>query len=444
MNTLKLNDQEIHSLTELREKADLTKLTPVFLDGTLEEWLSACYYEREADAVSRLEHVLSPAVEQKMCLILGIKQSMQGYMTPEQKAVYNQKCTAVRRYSTDESLLNHVLETATNQAELAELLDSGCKTIYLCEGPFSVPIRKSGVHYIGIGSPVMEAPFTEEQYRRAGITFAHISLPQDSDQEVSAIAESAAEAHGYDGFEEKHTRLASAFHFGMKCQRLSHYCHIDADMTPAGEFYKSKRAAEKAAHTVIENAYAQANSYFDTERIGCIAPGLAAEYAQVLTNGAMKLAERLKPFCANEESRRIRLANLLGYIIQADRNLTKAFEKELDANADYYRMYEKSYFLERVEIEKNDYNLDLFDSDLMNGLARLIHDDSEYTVENLYETVSELEEDVNKHADAFYGCAYQEYKDYCKEIEKIAEEIGKDLSDDDLIKLGIWSAGESA
>ena len=91
-----------------------------------------------------------------------------------------------------------------------------------------------------------------------------------------------------------------------------------------------------------------------------------------------------------------------------------------------------------------DYNLDLFDSDLMNGLARLIHDDSEYTVENLYETVSELEEDVNKHADAFYGCAYQEYKDYCKEIEKIAEEIGKDLSDDDLIKLGIWSAGESA
>ena len=94
-------------------------------------------------------------------------------------------------------------------------------------------------------------------------------------------------------------------------------------------------------------------------------------------------------------------------------------------------MYEKRYFLEQLEIGKNDYNIDLFDSDLMNGLARLIHDDSDYTVENLFEVVSELEEDVNKHADTFYGVAYRAYQSYCGEIEKIAEEIGRDLSDDE-------------
>ena len=122
---------------------------------------------------------------------------------------------------------------------------------------------------------------------------------------------------------------------------------------------------------------------------------------------------------------------------QAERELLHRFEQELSDSSDFYLMYKKSYFLKQVEIEKNDYNLDLFESDILNGLARLLHDDSEYTVENLIEIVSELEDDVNKHADTFFGCAYQEYKNYCREAEKIAEEIGKDLSDDDLVKLGV-------
>lgn len=70
-------------------------------------------------------------------------------------------------------------------------------------------------------------------------------------------------------------------------------------------------------------------------------------------------------------------------------------------------------------------------------MSRLIHDDSDYTIGNLFETISELEHDLNKRADTFFGCAYQEYKNFCSEAEKIAEEIGKDLSDDDLVKLGI-------
>jgi hypothetical protein len=48
-----------------------------------------------------------------------------------------------------------------------------------------------------------------------------------------------------------------------------------------------------------------------------------------------------------------------------------------------------------------------------------------------------LEEDVNQHADTFFGAAYQIFREYCGEIENIAEEIGKNLSDDDLVKLGL-------
>ena len=40
MNTLKLNDREIHSLSELREDVDITQLMAAFLNESLEKWLS--------------------------------------------------------------------------------------------------------------------------------------------------------------------------------------------------------------------------------------------------------------------------------------------------------------------------------------------------------------------------------------------------------------------
>ena len=74
MKTLRLGEKDICSLAELRKSEDFTQLTSAFLDGSLEEWLADCYYEREADAVSRLDHVLSPTIEQKLYLILKIEQ----------------------------------------------------------------------------------------------------------------------------------------------------------------------------------------------------------------------------------------------------------------------------------------------------------------------------------------------------------------------------------
>ena len=72
--------------------------------------------------------------------------------------------------------------------------------------------------------------------------------------------------------------------------------------------------------------------------------------------------------------------------------------------------------MEQIEIEKHDFNLDLFDRNILNGLARMIHDGSENTLEKLYETIGDPEDDLNKHANTFFGGVYQEYKGYCREI----------------------------
>lgn len=438
MKHLTMKGMEIHSLPELRSNFDLTQATAAFLDGTLVEWLEHCYYEREAGAVEALEHTLSPAVEKKLCEILGVDYMEHGNLTTEQRESCEKKLALLRQYTQAPDVLSHALETATNQIELAELLNGGITTVYLCAGPFAVPIRKSGIHYIGIGNPQMETPFTQEQYRRAGITFEGVTLPETVDETCRSIAEQAATDNGYDDFAEKHNRLASLFHNAMKSNQVTEFLSLDYDTCDvSGELYSSRSAAEQAAHQVVNQAYDQANNYFIPGKSGCLAETISKRYSVRLRSGVEKIVERLKPYCGQTAHLGEQLKLLEDQVIHAEQKLRKLFEQELSDSSDYYRMYQRSYFLDNIEIETFDFNVDLFDNDLLNSLAHLILDETEYTVEKLAETVMELEEDVKKHANTFFSCAYREYRSYCKEIEKIAEEIGKDLSSDDLIKLGI-------
>ena len=431
MTTLQIHNTEIRTLDDLRSHFDLPQVTAAFLDGSLEAWLSACYYEREAEAIRDLPHDLTPAVERQLAAILGVELPL----TPEEQAQRERKRAAIRRH--DESLVFHAAETATDQQELVELLEDGLTTIYLCEGRVSVPIRRSGIHYIGIGSPHMEAPFTEEQYRRAGITFEGIVLPTQIDQSAQSIAEEAAAANGYDDFAETHCPLAVKVHDSIKVNRIwySQLLHTNTDDAGITAF-PSRWAAEKVAKKVVEKAYRESNSFFQTDHTACLAPPLAAEYAERLQRGLEELPARL---CALTGDKRELAEKLIGLVNKAPEALRERFEQELRENTDFYGMYEESYFIERVTIEKNDYSMDMFDSDFLNGLARLIQNETDYNIDvwSLFEIIREMEEDVNKHADAFYSSAYYIYRGYCREIENLAEEIGKDLSGEDLTKLGL-------
>lgn len=91
--------------------------------------------------------------------------------SPEQAADMLRRREQLAAHTGDPDILAHAAEAALDQADLAALLDHQLKTIWLCGGPFSIPIRKRGVRYIGVGTPSVEGPFTEERYRKAGITF---------------------------------------------------------------------------------------------------------------------------------------------------------------------------------------------------------------------------------------------------------------------------------
>ena len=164
---------------------------------------------------------------------------------------------------------------------------------------------------------------------------------------------------------------------------------------------------------------------------------LAERYGERIQKGAERFVSLLEPLSGRSPYWKERIAALDRKVDRAQEELQKQFERELWDSSDYYQMYQRSYFLEQIDIEDHDYNIDLFENDLLNGLCRLIHDETEYSVEGLFDAVSELEEDVRKHADTFFGCAYQLYQKYCGEMEEIAEEMGRELTDDDLVKLGI-------
>ena len=437
MDTLRINGKEIQSLRDLQENFNLEEVVTVFLDCTLEHWLSDCFYDEQAELICGLDHSDGFEIRMDLCRILGIDYVASGFLTDEQQADYERKCHMIQQHSGDPELLKHVFETATNQAELAEYLRGGKRRIYLCGSSFQIPIRVNNIHYIGIGFPKMEAAFTEEQYRRAGITFEGIELPTVVSEETISIAEQAAAANGYDNFADSHNPLSCKLHFAMKAQQLSKYLWLSWDSSVDGEFYRSKSVAENAVQREIDSVYDRANDYFTPGSQTCASAELAERYAVFISEGCGGIVEKLAPWCGGDATLEGALTELEELIRLAKDNLRKRFDQELYESSDYYRMYKRSYFHDQIRIESHDYNVDMFESELLNGIARLLHDETEYEIQNMHEVIVELQEDVNSHANTFFSRAYDAFCGYCGEIETIAEKIGACLSEEALEKLGL-------
>lgn len=437
MEKLAIGDRNIRSLEELREHFCLGQVVSAFLDGSLERWLLDCFYEKQAELVAELHHADRFEVKMELCRILGVDYVAAGFLTKAQQADYERKCRLIGQYSDDPELLQHTFDTATNQSELAEYLHDGKRRIYLCGASFHVPITVSNVHYIGIGSPKMEAAFTEEQYRRAGITFEGIDLPTTISEETIFIAEQAAEANGYDNFADNHDPLSSKLHFAMKGRQLSKYLRLSWDASVEGEFYSSKSAAENAVLKEIDSVYDQANNFFTPDSQTCTAGELAEQYAGFIMKGCGEIVEQLATWCSREDALKEAFAELKNLIYFSKDNLCRQFNQELHESADYYQMYRRSYFHGRVRIESWDHNVDMFESDFLNGLARLLHDKTEYEIQNMHEIMVELQEDVNSHANTYFSRVYELFRGYCGKIEAVAETIGTALSKETLDKLEI-------
>lgn len=290
---------------------------------------------------------------------------------------------------------------------------------------------------IGIDHPRMEAPFTEEQYRRAGITFEGIDLPEESDKETTFVAKIAARKAGYDDFGESHTPLAIVVHEGIKAKIIRHFYLSNTGLDICDKEYKSKFTAQQAARTQINKAYNEAGALFDPSGSKCIVSEFAEAYANRIHSGMDQLLERLAPRCTAKRQKEL-LLQLAELTEKAEKSLKELFFTELRESADYYKLYQRQYFCNRVAVEQE--GPDVFVSDFMNGVARVFASIYTVSASDFCECMAELQEDVDSRVNAFADAVHQSYKEYCEKIEEIAEELGKDFSKEDLERFGLIEA----
>ena len=198
-----VNGKEIHSLDELRENFDTEEILKSLNDGSLKDFLTSHYYEREANAIAGLT-LESKDCLKKICTAIKVDYLKQDFvMTPEVEA----RLEAIKQFTTDERILQNFSQIALNQEELATLLNNGEKTIYLCHNKFSIPLSQSNITYIGIDNPTIENAFTAEQYKKAGIVIKNINLPSNVSKEMSEYALNVAKQNGYDQFQHDSSLL---------------------------------------------------------------------------------------------------------------------------------------------------------------------------------------------------------------------------------------------
>lgn len=416
---LVLSGKSIHSLDELKQNFDAQDVLTALDDGSLVQFLKSYYYEREAQIISKLPLKNKDSLK-VICETLGIDYlSLDYVLTPQVK----NRLEILKQYTLDKNVLSNFRKIALNQEELAFLLENNESTIYLCHGKFSVPLSKSGVKYIGIDNPIIENPFTPEQYKNFGISMENISLPSEVSEEMNKYALETAKENGYDDYHSFHSSLATYFHNKLKSYEHFSYIVLPFSLADATSDFTSEYSAKQKLKEYLRKPYDRANEYFSASSQKYLASSLADDYAQVILSCFEDTFDSLKTLFS--KSNKAEAYDKLYRLVSDCRDtLYNDFNNEINDNRDYYNMYDFNYFVDNVSITEHDNRIG-------EGIFKIIEtvfaDNITYSYENFSDIFNEMDKDINNRASSFYKSAYRIYLNYVKKIERIIEDLGNTM-----------------
>lgn len=249
---LKMRGIDVRNLEDLRENFDLNAAVAYFKDGKLIKWLEARYYDDEAEKISSLNENV-PDFREKLCAALGVE------FAGDDSARVEEKKNRLRELTDDESIIDNAATTALNQEDLAELLDAGTRTIYLCGKIFTVPIRVRDKKYIGVlGTPEIKIRANSQAELDAqNISFVNVILPWD----IADVADAAEKVYrpvsatANDSLEQLKELYKSNFATGSKkvCKVWS---FVDGNGNQARKVLNDEKK-KVALHMLCENRYAE-------------------------------------------------------------------------------------------------------------------------------------------------------------------------------------------
>ena len=180
---LKLADgAQARSLEELKEHFDLASVLEHYSSGKLLTWLQDRYIESEAQAVAALDQA-SPDFQKSLCAIFGVECVSEEDLETIQRR--QERLARLRAITDDDEFIQNIDQVAFDQEELADLLDEGITTIYLCGAKFLVPVSQKGVTYVGINMPAVHLSGTlPEDMSKTGITCKGCAVDNWPDKDV--------------------------------------------------------------------------------------------------------------------------------------------------------------------------------------------------------------------------------------------------------------------
>lgn len=252
-------------------------------------------------------------------------------------------------------------------------------------------------------------------------------LPVTENPETADAARVAAAANGYDSFHESHSALATLFHNLLKTHRLYEHYHLPFNSSVMGTFYNSHSECNAAKKEALEKAYNKARRYVSPGDSKCIAKAATEHYTSHIHDVfTPEILEKLQTLCEIRQKAPL-YQKLQDQIKHCKKDISSLLEAELLENADFYAMYQFDYFMDQVEIEEHDYRIS--EGGFLRALETLAGGSIQYTITDIHSAISEMEEDINDHANTFFNTAQSEYQYYCQEIEELLQEIGNDFSE---------------
>lgn len=150
---LKIGDNQVRTLEELREHFDLAAVMSYYVNGRLAQWLEDRYYESEAEEINALDSSAQD-FKNRLCDILGVDYAKHsGEVNLAQVSAENERRERLKTFTADDKILAAADRVAFSQEELADLLDNNVSEIYLCGDRFTIPGSKADVKYIGVDNP---------------------------------------------------------------------------------------------------------------------------------------------------------------------------------------------------------------------------------------------------------------------------------------------------
>lgn len=167
-----------NGLDDLQAHFDIESILKYFYSGQLAQWLEDRYYDEEAELVQILNKD-DPNLKQELCSILGVSPALHAGLDEGQQKRLKEKEALLKDKTSDESVIVLAPQTAFTQEDLADLLDMGEPTIYLCGESFNIPIRMVNKKYVGLlSTPQIKIKANSDQeLAEKQLSFENVHLP---------------------------------------------------------------------------------------------------------------------------------------------------------------------------------------------------------------------------------------------------------------------------